>query len=581
VANQRAWIVLASAAFSLDARVGAGRQTEGTPPIAAVASAFLDQSAATPTRFDISPRLWELAARAPSIEIVSSSEPEPPDVDEDRFGTPTVDAVAQTPFAPSAMPATLVEFTGTNGAGNVSPPDPMGDIGKNDYVALGNLQFAIYDRAGNLRLGPVATNVLWAGFGGACETQNAGTAVVLYDQFADRWMFSQFTTVGSFNLCVAVSMTGDPTGSYFRWVYGPTTNFMDFPRWGLGRDGYYASVREFGPGGGGYLGVGVLAVDRAALLGGSPAATAIHFLVPLAGEPYQVGDGLLPADVDGDRAPAAGAPHYFVGTMDQGGPYGAPQDALTFWKFDANFAEPASSTFTREQTLSIAAYDTLLPAPCSATRDCIPQPGASTSQYLDFLGYRQRPSYRLAYRNSGTHETLVTNQSVNAGLGPSGAVAGMRWWEIRVQDGVAALHQEGTFAPGLGDGVHRWMGSAAMDRNGNLALGYSASSATVFPSIRYAGRLAADPPGQLAQGEGEIIAGAGIQQSTGSRWGNSTSMNVDVDDCTFWYINEYYPVSSQLGWRTHVAAFRFPDCAHLFSDGWETGTSARWSGTAP
>jgi hypothetical protein len=578
MANPGVAIVLASAAFLAAGNGVSGSASAEVSAGSGVAAAEF-RGEMTPTRFDVSPPLSELAAGARQIDPAGAPESGPRAASDDRFTPPNGGADAVTRLAPSAMPATLVEFTGTNNTDNTTPPDPMGDIGKNDYVALGNLKFAIYDRAGNLRLGPTATNTLWAGFGGFCESQNAGTAVVLYDQFADRWMFSQFTNITSFNLCLAVSTTGDPTGSYYRWVYGPTTNFMDFPRWGLGRDAYYASVREFAPGGGGYLGVGVWAVDRTALLSGSATSTAIHILVPIGTETFQVGDGLLPADVDGDRAPAAGTPHYFLGAMDQGGPYGATQDALTFWKFAANFANPPSSTFTREQTLSISTYDTILPPPCSSSRQCVPQPGTATR--LDHLGYRQRPSYRLAYRNQGAHETLVTNQSVDVGLGPGGfSVSGIRWWEIRVTGGVAALHQEGTLALGLQDDVHRWMGSAAMDRKGNLALGYSASSSTVFPSIRYAGRLAADPPGQLAQGEGEIHAGSG-SQTGGARWGNSTSMNVDIDDCTFWYINEYYPASSGNGWRTHVAAFRFPDCTHLFSDGLETGATARWSNTAP
>jgi hypothetical protein len=175
---------------------------------------------------------------------------------------------------------------------------------------------------------------------------------------------------------------------------------------------------------------------------------------------------------------------------------------------------------------------------------------------VDHLGYRQRPTWRLAYRNFGTHESLVTNQSVEA---PAG-IAGIRWYEIRSPNTAPVIFQQGTYSPGATDGIHRWMGSAAIDRGGNIALGYSASDGvSVFPGIRYTGRLSTDPPGQMPQGEGIIVNGVGAQLSTGNRWGDYTSLNIDpVDDCTFWYVNEYYPVTSTNGWRIRVGSFTFP-----------------------
>jgi len=135
----------------------------------------------------------------------------------------------------------------------------------------------------------------------------------------------------------------------------------------------------------------------------------------------------------------------------------------------------------------------------------------------------------------------------------------MRWYEIRTPGTTPTIFQQGTFAPGLTDGVHRWMGSIAMDRAGNMALGYSASDGTaVFPSLRYTGRLVTDPLGQMPQGEGVIHNGTGSQ--TGSaRWGDYTAMTVDpVDDCTFWYVNQYLPVNASNTWRIRVGSFRFP-----------------------
>jgi hypothetical protein len=246
--------------------------------------------------------------------------------------------------------------------------------------------------------------------------------------------------------------------------------------------------------------------------------------------------------------------------MDNGGPYGAPQDALTLWKYVADFVTPANSSFGLANTLPIAPYDTIFPCPGGGRR-CIPQPPPTNStQFLDILAYRQRTMHRIAYRNFGTHQSLVTNQSVEAGNGPSGPVAGIRWWEIRSPNASPVIFQEGTFAPGITDDVHRWMGSIAMDRAGNMALGYSVSDATVtFPGVRYTGRLVTDAAGSMPQGEGTFVNGVGLQTTTNNRWGDYASMNVDpVDDCTFWFISEYYPTTSATGWMLRVGSFRFP-----------------------
>ena len=231
------------------------------------------------------------------------------------------------------------------------------------------------------------------------------------------------------------------------------------------------------------MGVGAYAINRAQLVAGDPSPTVISFLATPVPCAYNVGDGLLPSDLDGVIPPPAGSPNYFMGSMDNGGHYGAPQDALTLWKFTADFATPANSTFVLTDTIPIAAYDTI-PAFCSG-RSCVPQPG--TTNKVDNLAYRQRPMHRLAYRNFGTHESLVTNQSVEA----STTMSGIRWWEIRSPNSSPVVYQEGTYAPGLTDGVHRWMGSIAMDSAGNMALGYSASDGTsTYPSSWYTG-----PPG--------------------------------------------------------------------------------------
>ena len=454
------------------------------------------------------------------------------------------------------IPGPTVSFNALSNLSGVSPPDPAGDVGPNHYIAMTNLSFHILDKSGNSVFGPAANNTIWSGFGGFCETDNSGDPIVLYDQIADRWMLTQFTSPShtEFFNCIAVSTTPDPTGTWYRWAIlneNPqgTDLFPDYPKYGIWGDGYYLSTRDFN--GGSYAGVGAYGIKRDDLISGNPTPTVVYFFVDRSTDPWRVGDGLLPADIDGFDLPPNGSPQYFVGSMDDGGPYGAPFDGLNIWEFHADFNTPANSTFTLETSLPISSYDTIFP--CGGGRNCIPQQG--TTNLVDIQSYRQRPLHRLAYRNFGTHESLVTNQSVEASTG----IGGIRWWEIRSPDTTPVLHQEGTYAPGVNDDIHRWMGSIAMDQEGNIGLAYSASGSTMFPAIRYTGRLAGDTAGQMTLGEESIVEGTGSQTSS-QRWGDYTSLNVDpIDDCTFWHVNEYYETSGG-NWQIRVGAFKFDEC---------------------
>ncbi len=481
-------------------------------------------------------------------------------------------------FKPTpAIPAPLLTFEGLSNQDNfnvfgfrVNPPDPNGEIGRNNYVEMINLVFAVYDRAGNLVAGPIDTGSLWANFAIPDCTDPSGDPVVLYDQLEDRWLLSQFTTSGlsdptkPFWNCVAVSTSGDPAGTYYRYAFETTSDgifyFPDYPKYGLWRNSYILTTREFGPTV--EYGIGVYALERDKMLEGDPNARAVKFfldgnapgILPL------VGDGLLPPDIDGRTMPANDSPAPIVGTQDDNASYGATFDALNIWELSVKWkATPAASILLKTQ-LPVANFDSIFP--CAPTsRDCLPQPGITNpAQYLDILSYRQRPTFRLAYRNFRTYESFVTNQSVEALLG----VAGARWYEIRRTGGSYSLYQQGTYAPN--DGVHRWMGSIAQDKRGNMALGYSVvNGVDVYPGIRYTGRLSGDPLGQMTLGEGTIIDGSGVQTTTNSRWGDYTDITVDpIDDCTFWYVNEYYTLagqqSSPAGWQTRIGSFKLPGC---------------------
>ncbi len=533
-------------------------------PDAGTARAAIFRGASTAVQFDVSPPLYLIPPQP--VEPWHRLRPQ-----EDResglegpLGPQSIDPIVQSWVGPGEIPGPSASFDGPSNISGVSPPDPVGDVGPNHYVAMSNLSFAVYSKTGTLLYGPAANNTLWAGFGGPCQTENAGDPVVLHDQLADRWLLTQFTSAGpTYYNCVALSTSPDPTGTYYRYAFSTGANFPDYPKYGVWPDAYYISTREFGS----PNGMGAYALNRAQMLVGNPSPQVISFLATAAsaGGQFNIGDGLLPADLDGTRLPPTGSPQYYIGSMDNGGPYSAPQDALTLWKFHVDFVTPANSTFTLTNTIPVAAFDSVFP--CSPTsRACIPQP--STTNKIDILSYRQRTLHRLAYRNFGTHESLVTNQSVEA----SASMAGIRWYELRDPNGTPTIFQQGTYAPGTGDTIHRWMGSIAMDVDGNMGLGYSASNATTtYPSLWYTGRLAADPLGTLPQGEGSIINGTGSQTSS-QRWGDYTSMNVDPsDDCTFWYVNEYIPVTSGSGWRLRIGSFKFPSCPDLiFRDGFQT-----------
>ena len=551
-----------------------------------------------PTAFDVSKPLRSMRAPARPmlgtenggpIEVRREANVRPRVQDSGYTGDGALDRSVRSRSAKSgdlstmAISAPLASFEGVSNqdnfnifGGRVNPPDPVGDIGPNHYVEMINLVVAVYDRQGNLELGPFDIGALWADFAVEDCTDASGDPIVVYDQLVDRWILSQFTTRGlddpalPFYNCVAISQTGDPTGAYYRYAYitqkdGNTAYFFpDYPKYGVWTNSYILTTRDFG------LidryGISVYALEKNKMLTGNPKARAVQFFLEAdvtatgATPLHEVGDGLLPPDIDGTRRPKDGAPAPIVGTQDDGGGYGATSDAVTLYELSVLWNKKPVASLVRKTPLPVAAFDSIFP--CAPTaRDCLPQPGITNpDQYLDILSYRQRPTYRLAYRNFGKYEALVTNQAVEAAPG----IAGVRWYEIRRQNGAYTVHQQGTYAPA--DGVHRWMGSAAQDKKGNLAVGYSVVDGTaVFPGIRYAGRLASDPLGTLAQGEETIINGSGVQRTTNSRWGDYTSLNVDpVDDCTFWYVNQYYTAagqaSSTAGWQTRIGSFRLSGC---------------------
>jgi hypothetical protein len=445
------------------------------------------------------------------------------------------DPVVQGTLAPAVMPPPILNFNGIPFPGvacNCAPPDTDGEVGATQYVQLVNRGMQVFDKVtGASVLGPIDIEVLWAGFGGVCQSTGFGDPIVLYDQLADRWLISQFAGPGSIptHECVAVSQTSDATGAYNRYDFNLGTNFFDYPKLSVWPDAYYMSMNVFNAAATAFLGPQPFALDRAAMLAGTSAAV----ITPGLQSPSL--GALLPGDLDGIVLPPAGAPNPWLST-----------ELVPNWqlfRFHVDFAVPGNSTFTLAGPLVPAGYTTLFAN--------VPQLG--TASLLDNLA--DRPMFRLAYRRfPGGNEALVGNQTVQ-----SGGVAGIRWWEINnATSGTPGFTQQGTYQP---DSTWRWMGSVAMDAQGNLALGFSASSSSINPQIRYAGRLATDPPGILAQGEATLHPGTGSQVGTSSRWGDYSAIVVDpVDDCTFWYTTEWYESTSSFNWRTRIGNFKFPTC---------------------
>ncbi|MCK9193307.1 MAG: hypothetical protein M0P19_05465 [Nevskia sp.] len=444
---------------------------------------------------------------------------------------------------PSGLAGPLVAATtGINFAGlgqgdygfnvNSAPPDTTGAVGATQYVQWVNTSLVIFDKASGARLvGPISGNQIFAnlGSGNRCATTNDGDPIVSYDKAAARWVLTQFVASSPYLQCVAVSQTSDATGAYNLYSF-TLPQFGDYPKVGVWTDAYYISFNVFTST---FQGARACAYDRARMLAGQTATQVCFQLSSSFG-------GLLPSDLDGSTPPPAGSPNYFTS-------FGSSR--INVWRFHVDFATPTNSTFTGPTVVTVPAFTTA----CGNSSTCIPQPG--TSNQLDSLS--DRLMFRLAYRNRAGTQSLLMNHSVRVGNRRT-SPTGVRWYEIRLANQTPSLYQQGTYSP---DTTHRWMGSIAMDKVGNIGLGYSASSSSVFPSIRYTGRAPTDALGTLST-ENTIITGSGSQTGSLHRWGDYSTLTVDpIDDCTFWYTQEYGSSNGSFNWKTRIASFRFPSCS--------------------
>jgi Secretion system C-terminal sorting domain len=425
---------------------------------------------------------------------------------------------------------TIQNFDGNTNTQGYVPPDTYGEVGPNHYFQVVNCHYSIYSKTGTLLLGPLDNSSI---FNGLPNNANSGDAVVLYDEVANRWLFSQFSLPsypnGPFYQMIAVSQTADPTGSWYRYQY-TFTDMPDYPKFGVWPDAYYMSMNRFASGSGSYVGIGAVAYNRTLMLAGNPATTMIMFTKPASDEAF----GWLPSDCDGPF-PTGTPPNYFLYAYD-----GSSDDHLGIYEFHADWVTPVNATFGNFLSLPVNAF--------TANITGIPQP--STNRKVDPIN--DRMMYRLQYRKFSNHEAMVCNHTVDV----STTVAGIRWYELRKTSGAWSIYQQSTYS--ISDNNSRWMGSIAMDTSGNIALGYSISSATLYPSIRYTGRLKNDALNTMTIAEQGIYNGGGSQTSYSQRWGDYSGMSVDPSaTATFWYTQEYYATTSGTSWKTRIASFSF------------------------
>ena len=492
-------------------------------------------------------------------------------------------------------------FTGPQGAAVArNPSDNTLAVGPDHIVQIVNSRMAIFTKqgkrfseTGKVLYGPVGTNNVFKGFGGGCEARPNGDAVARYDQLAGRWLIvmpifrrlprreheptagkagqpARESEVGqpgqpgaaaklyepppplpdapavpaarpsgtppdsgSYAMCYALSTGADPFGPYYRYEFVRPL-FPDYPRPAVWPDGYYVPTST----GDDVIQKHACVVDRAKMLRGEAAT-----------EQCVIIDGvnfLNNADLDGQTLPPKGAPNIILASGGTQLKNVMEDDGIYAWNFHVDWKDPSKTRVEGPVKIAVAPYHYLCDGQLT---NCVPQPG--TERKLDAQGDKIMP--RVTYRRIGNRESVVASHSVNTSAGGGG----VRWYEFRVQPNRSlTLEQQGTYAP---DSFFRWMASPAMDKNGNIGMGYSFGGTPNFAGQRFAGRLARDPKGTLTLRETVLVDGQASQTNT-MRWQDYTQTAVDPsDDCTIWYVGDYLKAGGT-NYATRIGAFRMPGC---------------------
>jgi hypothetical protein len=435
------------------------------------------------------------------------------------------------------------QFAGLDAAnsGANGRPDMTGDVGLDHYIQAVSSAVGIYSKRTGQAIATFYLNNLFANATAPCNTNNKGSPMVIHDPVSSRWIIADVAWSnadnGPYYECIAVSKTTDPVnGGWWLYAFLIDSNWLgDSPKLGAWSDGIYMAANMFDVSGGGttttWQGANVWALNRNDLLNGSPVRQ-VKFTIS-----GSAGFGILPGNFRGSPFPSS-LPNFFANIV-------AP-NKFQLWKFRVDWNTPSNSTFTGPTVLTVANFT----MPCNAGQitACIPQ--KNSPELVDAVG--DRLMTQLQYRKTNGVESLWATHTVASASG-QGNPTGLRWYEIRNPNGTPTIFQQSTFQP---DANYRWLGSLAVNRDGDVAIGYSVSSTSMYPAIGTAGRVSFDPPNSFGLSEATFIQGTGSQNGGANRWGSYSSMTLDPQDgCTFWYTNEYYATTGA-NWQTRIGAFR-------------------------
>ncbi len=495
-------------------------------------------------------------------------------------------AVSAPPVLNAPAPPPIANFDGLDfanwGAGH--PPDTNGDVGPSYFIQTVNTSIGIYQKSTGTRVAAFTFNTFMSqgAFGNLCDTNNFGDPVVLYDTFEDRWVITDFAFQldGSNNVinppgafqCFAVSKTADPVaGGWNFYSINVAGGLGDYPKFGIWPDGIYMSTNVFGyPAGASFQNPRVYAFNKAQMYAGSPTVQVVTFNAPSSEFT------LLPANARLQTGtPPLGSPNYYAVVWQF-------LNVVSVYKFHVDWDRISTSTFTGPFTsLTATSWSQFVP-----TADPVNNPNnnpwvRSPANLLDTL--YPRLMMQNQYTNLGGVESLWDSHTVGAS-GTTSAQTGVRYYQVKVTGGAVEANASQAFTWSPDATINRFMPSVAVDRAGDMAIGYSASSSTLNPALRYAGRLAADPVNSISQTETSLFQGTGSQQGscggTCTRWGDYSAMSLDPDGCTFWYTNMYYAVNG-LNDLTRIGSFTFPSCTPVGAGGTVSGTVTATVGGAP
>ncbi|HKS25607.1 MAG TPA: carboxypeptidase regulatory-like domain-containing protein, partial [Thermoanaerobaculia bacterium] len=496
----------------------------------------------------------------------------------------TATTAAPPPFKPSAVfqpqphapaPAPIVTFDGLDfanwGAGH--PPDTNGDVGPNYYIQTINTSIGVYNKSTGARVAAFTFDTFMSqgNFGNLCDTDNFGDPVVLYDTFEDRWIITDFAFQldGSNNVvnppgafqCFAVSMTGDPvTGGWNYYSINTAGGLGDYPKLGIWPDGLYMSVNMFDYAAtGSFQNSRLYAFNKTQMYAGSPTVKVVSFDLPA--DQFTV----IPANARLQTGtPPSGSPNYFASIWNF-------LNSAQIWKFHADFNNIPLSTVTGPFDTTMAFWWEQYDRTGSQVETAPTPANANDTLYPRLMVQNQ-------YSNLGGVESLWDSHTVGAGNPTSNLTStqsAVRYYQINVTGGTVAANTTQSFTYSPDATVYRYMPSVAVDRAGDMAIGYTTSNATTNPALKYAGRLAGDAANSITQTEQLMFQGTGSQSgncgTTCERWGDYSAMTLDPNGCTFWYTNEYYAANG-LNFLTRIGSFKFPSCTNVGAGGTVQGT---------